>query len=103
MRELLWRGVGVVVLGLFAAGACGGRSESRKSPSSTDDGAPECDGYATEYERCLNRLAPDPAIASKYASATRESLLAQAKDPASRDRVNEKCRAAREQLGTACR
>jgi hypothetical protein len=88
---------GILTLGLLLATACKAAPEA----SNADD-APECTAYAAEYERCLESLAPTPEVASRFAESARGSLRVAATDPEARDRLNEKCRAARVQLRETC-
>jgi hypothetical protein len=95
------RAVVVVAWAVATLPACerGQTTESATPP----EGAPECEAYASDYERCVSSIAPNPEVAAQRSETTRQTLAAAAaKDPESLDRLNERCRTAREQLRTAC-
>jgi hypothetical protein len=95
------RTIVIVAWAAAAVPACerGQATEGEAAPQ----GAPECEAYASDYERCVSSIAPNPDVAAHRSEATRQTLAAAAaKDPASLDRLNERCRTAREQLRTAC-
>jgi hypothetical protein len=79
-----------------------GRGRTDAEAQASVEGAPECAAYASDYERCLRSLAPDPAAAERLAENTRLSLQAAVTDEASRIRLNDECRAARAQLRRSC-
>jgi hypothetical protein len=91
----------VVAFALATLAACR-RGTTGETPAPSE-GAPECEAYASDYERCLAGAAPNAQVAREVAEKAREALRVAAKDPESVDRMNEKCRAARAQLSTTCR
>jgi hypothetical protein len=98
MRLSTWRTLGVLAVAL-AAIEC--KRTSTAQPDEAGE-APECEAYAADYERCLTSLARKDRVDSTFADSTRAALRVASKDPSSRGRLNERCRAARAQLEATC-
>jgi hypothetical protein len=94
------RTAAVVALTVAALGSCKRASSTESAPAPEE--ATECEAYASDYERCLRTLAPEPATAARLAENTRLSLRSAVVDEASRIRVNDQCRVARDQLRRSC-
>jgi hypothetical protein len=90
----------LLVASLAALTAC--KRTSPTEDSASVEGTPECEAYASDYERCLQAMAPDRATADRLAENTRLALQSAVKDESSRVRLNDECRTAREQLRRTC-